>query len=82
VYYVLGAFVTLAGIFLGNALYAAVHERDFRFSVGSRKGWAYAEERRLRDDRQFLHAGRSQYVSLGSFMGVHCTSTRVPSGST
>ncbi len=34
----LGAAVTLVGIFLGNALYAAVHERFFRFSVGSCEG--------------------------------------------
>lgn len=34
----LGALVTLAGIFLGNALYAEVHERYFRFSVGSCEG--------------------------------------------
>ena len=34
----LGALVTLGGIFLGNALYAAVHERYFRFSVGSCEG--------------------------------------------
>ena len=34
----LGALVTLVGIFAGNALYAAVHERYFRFSVGSCEG--------------------------------------------
>lgn len=34
----LGALVTLVGIFLGNALYAEVHERYFRFSVGSCEG--------------------------------------------
>jgi uncharacterized membrane protein YedE/YeeE len=34
----LGALVTLLGIFLGNALYAAAHERYFRFSVGSCEG--------------------------------------------
>lgn len=34
----LGALVTLVGIFVGNALYAAVHERFFRFSVGSCEG--------------------------------------------
>ena len=34
----LGALVTLAGVFLGNALYAAVHQRYFRFSVGSCEG--------------------------------------------
>ena len=34
----LGALVTLVGIFAGNALYAAVHDRYFRFSVGSCEG--------------------------------------------
>ncbi|MBK8409984.1 MAG: YeeE/YedE family protein [Sandaracinaceae bacterium] len=34
----LGALVTLVGIFAGNALYAAVHERYFRFSVGGCEG--------------------------------------------
>ncbi len=34
----LGALVTLVGIFAGNALYAAVHERYFRFGVGSCEG--------------------------------------------